>query len=166
MTGMLGRWLADPLDTEAARQLLENARRRTGRAHRRRLTPRLQELTARFHLGEATEADYRSLSAELKHRPHATALLELLYGQLLISRKLRAGLDHLRRGERLAARLFSPADYFTVTERHELLAELALGDTPQPPLPLDALLTEARVIRRLRGPRRPIPESPHRDTMD
>ena len=159
MTGILGHWYAEPLDHETARRLLE-------RSHGHRLTTRLRALTARFHLGESVEGDYRLLTAELHARPHAAALLELIYGQLLISRKLRAGKDHLKRGERLATRLFTSGDYFRVVERHELLAELALGDTPSPALPLNSLLTEARVIRRLRGPRRPVPVSDHSDTMD
>lgn len=161
MTGILGHWYADPLDTEAARRLLESSH---ARGHRR--TARLLALTARFHLNESIDGDYQSLAAELRHHPHAAALLELLVGQLLISRKLRAALPHLKRAERLAARLFTPDDYFRVVERHELLTELTLGDTPTPALPLENLLTEARVIRRMRGPRRPPPSSDHSDTMD
>ena len=163
MTGTLGHWYADPIDAETAHRLLERCR-----VHRRGRRPftRALELAARFQLNESIDFDYRLLVDELRPHPHAAALLELVYGQLLISRKLRAGITHLKRAEQLAARLFAPGDYFTVIERHELLAELALGDAPSPPLPLESLLTEARVIRRLRGPRRPIPVSDHSDTMD
>ena len=163
MRGILGHWYADPIDAETAHRLLKHCHAR--RRGRRPIT-RTLELAARFQLNEAIDFDYRLLADELRPHPHTAALLELVYGQLLISRKLRAGLNHLKRAERLAARLFTPGDYFTVVERHELLAELALDDTPSPALPLESLLTEAHVIRRLRGPRRPIPVSDHSDTMD
>ena len=151
----LGRWFAEPMARTEAEALLARALERGHRALRRGrscLTCRLAALSARFQLGEAVEGDYRALLREGRGGRRGQALTELLYGQLLLSRKLAQGLTHLQRGLTLATPLLAPADYFRVNERHALLAALALADPPAAPLALEALLTEARVIRRLRAP--------------
>jgi hypothetical protein len=93
--------------------------------------------------------EYRQLSA-LADDDKELALLELVYGQLMISRKRLPARQHLARGFSLAARYLDTAEYFLVVRRHELLACLALSGPPAFPRNLQSLLTEAAVIRRLR----------------
>jgi hypothetical protein len=110
--------------------------------------PQLLQLVCRSLAGAYIEPDYRQLRATV-HAAHDMALLELVYGQLLISRKLQPATTYLERGFMRAARYLDSSDYLRLLRRHELLGYLVLGDTPADPQPLDALLSEAAVIRRL-----------------
>lgn len=110
---------------------------------------------ARFHLGEAR---FEHLMEKFQHRhsPRALALLHLIYGQLLASRRRPDAASHLDEGFRLATHLLHPEDYFALLNRHRLLAalpEAPLGE----PLPLRALLESAAVKQRLESlqPQRP-----------
>ena len=96
------------------------------------------------------------------------AMLELCFGQLLIARKCRSAWLHLDRGFALAAHLLEPEEYFSVLKRHELLRQLPVAPGASEGASLEALLNEARVIARLRGPAsRPDLRGPrHRDTVD
>ncbi len=151
---LLGDWHADPLDAEAARALLTAAqqRRRRGTRQRRCRTCLLQEMIARYWLGEDIAALYRDAAPLLQGSAHGRALLELLVGQLLQSQRRHGARQHLERGFHLASRLFTPADYLAVLNRHQLLARLPLSERASPAAPLTALLTTARVIARLEGP--------------
>jgi hypothetical protein len=113
--------------------------------------------------GDAGSA-YESLAAVAMER-RDRALLELVYGQLLMGRKLRPAGEHLARGFRLAVPWLSSAGYFELVRRHERLDGLRLTDTPAPAQGLAALLAEAAVVRRLRngGCGRGLNE--HRDTV-
>ncbi len=151
---LLGRWYADPLTPAQATALLEQARaRRTphGRRNRRCYTCRLQELVARFWLGESTDDEYLQLQRNLRRTAHGLALLELVYGQLLMSRRLSPARQHLDEGFRLANRLFTAVDYLTTLNRHQLLAWLPLSKQASPAATLTSLLTTARVVARLEG---------------
>jgi hypothetical protein len=112
---------------------------------------RLAEIIFRFWAGHDSESNYRNCLA-LLDSDRDLALLELCYGQLLIARRLEPAWRHLDTGFTTAARLLEPEDYFTVMKRHELLRQLPLATRPSPAASLDALLAEARVIARLRGP--------------
>jgi hypothetical protein len=92
-------------------------------------------------------------------------LLELVYGQLLISRKLQPATIHLEQGFMRAACYLDSGDYLRLLRRHELLGYLVLTDTPADPQPLDALLSEAAVIRRLRENTGRRNENDHHDTV-
>ncbi|HEY9198508.1 MAG TPA: hypothetical protein VIR60_04010 [Gammaproteobacteria bacterium] len=162
-------WYADPLAQQAAAALHVQARQAVQRTLAEGisgglpLAPRLAELIAGFWLGRAVALDYRSLSAT--QPPELQALVELVYGQLLLSRKLAGALEHLDRGFILAVPHLAPAEYFALLRRHELLralplrADAALGQT------LPDLLTEARVIRRLQPAGRRRTAHPHDDTL-
>ena len=139
--GLLARWYADPIEEAAARALLT---RGDGCTHS------LARMAAHAALGEPFEGDHHCAAAPCGRSAHGRALRELLYGQLLVARRLRTGLDHLESGFQLTASLLASHDYFTVSERHALLRWLPLGNQPKPPQPLQALLTEAAVVRRLR----------------
>lgn len=79
------------------------------------------------------------------------ALLELVYGQLLIAVRLRGAIEHLDRGFALAAERLGARDYLTVLNRHDTLRWLVLSPQPAAPMTLTALLRQAEVTRRLRA---------------
>ncbi|MGM0592933.1 MAG: hypothetical protein ACQETD_00215 [Pseudomonadota bacterium] len=123
-------------------------------------------MVARFWLGADIVDDYQLLKPAAARSAHGEALLDLVYGQLLLSRKLASGLPHLERGFRRAANLFSASDYLEVMNRHRLLRQLPLSDIPAPAEPLEALLIAARVIERMRqsSPQRPAYRHDPKDT--
>jgi len=126
--------------------------------------PQLLQLVCRFLDGMEIEPGYRQLRATL-HDKREMALLELVVGQLLISRKLQPATRHLEQGFRQAAGYLESGDYFRLVRRHELLGYLVLGERPAMPQPLDVLLSEAAVIRRLRGDAGQRSEYAHHDTV-
>lgn len=149
---ILGRWFADPLTERQAAQLLEQSDARERRRKRHggnTLTCRLQAMLAHFWLGKDIDEEYRMLQPAFSQSRHARALLELLYGQCLISQKLKRGIPHLERGFRLAVNLFAAEDYLKVMNRHRLLRQLPLSTTASEAETLDALITTARVIERM-----------------
>ncbi len=161
----LDAWYADPLPAAAAGRLESARRAARRRARAPRPEARLADLIARFHAGKAVEPDYRTLAA-LWRDDRLAALLELVYGQLLASRGLPEAQAHLDRGFGRAAHLLAPAAYFRVMKRHDLLRLLPPRPQPAPARPLQDLLTEARVIRRLGGGRRPpVAGRAHGDTI-
>jgi hypothetical protein len=83
----------------------------------------------------------------------------------LISRKLRPATTYLERGFMRAARYLDSSDYLRLLRRHELLDCLVLTGTPADPQPLDALLSEAAVIRRLREHTGRRNQTDHHDTV-
>jgi hypothetical protein len=142
----LGNWYADPITNSAADNLQRRARQalQHGYAHGEDcFAARLQDIAASFWLGRSIEADYRSLAATSTDE-HQHALIDLVFGQLLISRKLAGALHYLDSG-------FSRAANFRVLKRHELLRHLVLGRQPAAAQDLTSLLGEARIIARLGG---------------
>ena len=77
------------------------------------------------------------------------ALLELVYGQLLMSCKRAGAHQHLADGFELAVDHLASDEYFQLLRQHELLAWLPLSETPSLPQELASLLTEAAVIKQL-----------------
>lgn len=153
--GPLGQWYGTPLTTEQAQTLLATVEQRRSRARSRRCrTCGLQALVAHFWLGDDISDDVERLHKLFRPTAHGTALLELIYGQLLMSRRLAGARLHLHRGFLSAARLLAPDDYFTLLKRHQLLARLPLAEMPLPPADLPALLTTAAVISRMEPPAR------------
>jgi len=149
----LGRWYADPMSTEAAQQLTVTATRRMERRLRHgggTLCCRLQLLRAKFWQGIDISGDIQGLQPIAARSAHGKALLDLLYGQLLLSRRLAGGLQHLDRGFDIARTLFTASDYFTVMNRHRLLRQLPLSETPSHAESLETLLISARVIERMK----------------
>lgn len=126
--------------------------------------PQLLQLVCCSLAGTDIEPGYRQLSATV-HDARDTALLELVYGQLLISRKLRPAIKHLEQGFLRAARYLESGDYLRLLRRHDLLGNLVLTGTPADPQPLDALLSEAAVIRRLREHTGRRIQDTHHDTV-
>ncbi len=152
-------WYADPVPAAEARALL----RRLGPAGPGLAWPaRLAEAIARAALERPWEAAWMNLRA-LAPDGRAAALAELVRGQLLVARRLRAGRAHLEAGFRLAAPHLDARGYLVLLRRHARLAALPLSETPRPPAPLAALLAEAGVAARLAAaagrarPRAPAP---------
>ena len=149
----LSAWYANPLSAEQAAQLQLAAQQEL----QRRLCSgascfpvHVLQLVCRFQRQLAIELDYRQLLAAVRDVPER-ALLELVYGQLLASRKLSGAHQHLADGFVLAADCLSSTDYFQLLRQHELLDWLVLSDTACLPQSLADLLAEAAVIKQLRG---------------
>ncbi len=106
-------------------------------------------MIARFWLGEEIYDDYLMLKPAASRSAHGQVLLELVYGQLLLSRKVRKGITHLDKAFRLAPNLFAAADYLRVMNRLRLLKHLPLSAAPAKAESLESLLTAAKVIERM-----------------
>ena len=153
--GPLARWYAEPMMPEQARSVLEQA---WGRMHlgqrsgQHSVTGRLQVMVARHWLDGAPQPhDYdMAMRAGFRNR-RARALAELVYGQLLLSRKLAGAFEHMDAGFLLAAPLLKAEDYLEVRRRHILLRRIVLGPAPASARGLGALMVEAAVIARLEG---------------
>jgi hypothetical protein len=168
-TGLLGQWYVTPMDTTEATAMLQAAGSRHADGLRRghsSLCCRLRMMQARYWLNQDIRQDFEQLQHAVSGSRHAQALLELLYGQLLISRRLHGANEHLLQGFVIARDLFNAADYFRVLKRHQLLARLPLSHTPARPETLSQLLATARVIEQFQqrqSVRLPRP-SDHKDT--
>jgi len=150
--GILGKWYANPQSPEEAVQLLAQceARERQRKRHGgNTFTCQLQKMVARFWIGEEVYDHYLMLKPATSRSIHGQVLLELIYGQLLLSRRLREGMTHLDTGFRLATNLLAAGDYLEVMNRHRLLRLLPLSGTASTAEPIDSLLTSARVIERM-----------------
>jgi hypothetical protein len=164
----LADWYATPLTPRQAQALQEEARREIQR--------RLRNGTSGFQPGLLVmicqwwlRPQVHGLFEELRHvaaSGHERALLHLVYGQLLASRRLSAAGEQLATGFRHAAALLGSAEYFRLLRRHEMLGLLGLGSTPGAGCDLPELLAEAAVIERLQRGRRPgVRDTGHRDTL-
>lgn len=165
----LGLWFADPLEEGEAGRWLAGIRRRLRQA--------IGSNTRVFHLQVAEMIVAASAGEQAGHyfpglrlacgNEFEQALVELVYGQLLVARRREPAMAHLERGFMLAARLLPPEDYFVVMKRHELLRLLPLTPAGGGPEKLDVLLDEARVIERLRRGHRDAGtvQRAHRDTL-
>ena len=166
----LAGWYADPMSREQAAALLQQIQSQLQQAFKAgapSFTLRLQEMIARYWLGEGHEIWVLSLQREAATETEK-ALVELIWGQLLCSQKQQAAIPWLKNGFELARHLLSATDYFKIQKRHETLFALAFTEHPSPPQPLEGLLKEARVIIKLKAagkPRRPVRHHPG-DTTD
>jgi hypothetical protein len=152
-TNILGSWYADPLSPDESTTLFEQSEKREARRKRHggnTLACKIQKMIAEFWLDRDIRDTYQMLKPAAERSAHGRALLELIYGQLLLSRRLSDGLTHLDHGFRLAANLFTAGDYLEVMNRHRLLRQLPLADTPATAEPLEALLISAQVIERMK----------------
>jgi hypothetical protein len=164
---VLSNWYGDPIDAASAKALLERTERRlrSRLCHGGRCFPlHVLRMICRHWLQSDSALEYRQVSA-LACDDGERALVELVYGQLLISGRRLSARDYLARGFALAARLLDAADYFVLLRRHELLEFLPLSETPAVAQDLDSLLRQAGVIRRLRIGERRHRGNPHQDTL-
>ena len=163
----LAGWYADPIAAPDARALLDSAQRRLRSRLCRgdRCFPlHVLRMICHHWLQSGSALDYQQLST-LACDDSKRVLVELVYGQLLISGKRLPARQHLARGFSLAAGHLETADYFLLLRQHELLDYLPLSGTPAAPQDLQSLLKEAAVIRRLQDGERRVHENPHCDTL-
>lgn len=163
----LSAWYADPLDTEVAGDLL--ARAEAGqqaclRAGESCFRLRILAIICHAWLGSDPEIRYEAL-AVLAGDSYERALLELVQGQLLASRKLTGTVEHLGSGFRLAVPHLEPGEYFSLLRRHELLGSLLYSAKSSAPQGLASLLNEAAVISKLRSEERMVSTYSHQDTV-
>jgi hypothetical protein len=165
--GSLAAWYGEPLAAADAERLRAGAEK----ALRYRLCTgqpvfqvHVQQLLARYWAGASISIEYQQLAAFACGKPDL-ALLEIIYGQLLMSRRHWPAMQHLDRGFNLAAAYLEATDYFLLVRRHELLRLLPLSQVPLAPQGLQSLLVEAAVIRQLQGTARPTCSPAHQDTI-
>lgn len=147
----LGGWYADPLGYPQARTLRQQAHRalqQTCAAGEDSFKAHLLGLVADYWLGHPVEVVHRGL-AHTATDDYRHALADLVFGQLLMSRKCNGAARWLDAGFARAANLFRADEYFRVLKRHTVLRALVLTDRPAPAQPLAFLLEEATVISRL-----------------
>ncbi len=160
-------WYAEPLTEARAAQL---ARRRGGpdAGPVPREAPHaaeLNELIGRFWLGRPVTSHYHTLRAGAGGE-EAVALVELVMGQLLMSRRLEGAGEHLQAGFDLARPWLPARAYFALLKRHQLLRRLPLSAAGGRASGLADLLLEARVIAQLEGfPSRILVGLGHHDTV-
>jgi hypothetical protein len=162
----LSAWYADPLDTGLAGDLL--ARAEAGqqaclRAGESCFRLRILAIICHAWLGSEPEIPGEELAA-LAGDGHESALLDLVQGQLLASRKISGAMEYLHNGFRLAAPHLGPREYFGLLYQHELLGNLPYSRESSVPQSLASLLNEAAVINRLRSEERKFCTCSHRDT--
>jgi hypothetical protein len=149
----LAAWYGNPLPRDSATRLQVAAQRElqtrlcTG-------SPCFQlhvlQLVCQFRDQDGIRLEYEKMQMAAKD-VFERALLELVFGQLLISCKKAGAHLHLADGFVLAANYLASADYFTLLRQHELLACLPLSEKPSLPQDLASLLAEAAIIRQLQG---------------
>ncbi len=160
-------WYGDPVSKDVAQRLAAIAQYK--------LRTRLCEggacfqlhvllLICHFRAGRSIELEYGLLAASTGNKCER-ALLELVYGQLLISCKCRDAVQHLSKGFSLAIDFLDPSDYFHLVRQHELLDYLPLSPRFSPPHRLGSLLTEAGVIKRMQKGMGRCYDSTHCDTV-
>lgn len=146
---ILSRWYAPVLSREQAETQLRRAqrdRRRALRYGRRGLAAYLRLMIARHALDIGTVADYRAARSAAGSNRRAQALVELIYGQLLISRRQIGAMAYLDRGFALARQRFAAPDYFLLRKRHGLLRRLPAVSGTRLPVSLRDLIAEALLI--------------------
>ena len=164
---LLSAWYANPLspDTVAG---LQAALQRELQARLCSGAPCFQchvlQLVCHFQEQVDASFEYEELQTAASNMLEQ-ALLELVYGQLLMSCKQTGASKHLADGFTLAAGELASVDYFQLVKQHELLAFLPLSDTPSLPQDLEPLLAEAGVIKQLRDSDCKQYRLPHLDTV-
>lgn len=146
----LAKWYADPLTPAQAQQRLDALRNEIRRAQTGQIALRIEEMIARYWLGRDISGDIDNLQATCQHEI-CMALVRLVYGQLLMSRKLSGAMDCLQQAFKQASKLLPAADYLDVMRRHDTLKHLVLKPQPSPPQPLHDLLNEAAIVKKLKG---------------
>ena len=149
----LSAWYANPLSRDKAARLQVAAQREMQLrlcAGSRCFQLHVLQFICQFSDQGSVVLEYEKLQA-VAQDSFERALLELVYGQLLVCRKRVGAHRHLAGGFALAAGHLASADYFKLLRQHELLTYLPLSETPSVPQELESLLEEAAVIRQLRA---------------
>jgi hypothetical protein len=163
----LAAWYGEPLSAGDAAGLYAT----TEKALRYRLCAGLPvfqlhvlQLLGHYWMGISISLEYQQLAACATEK-RDRALLELVYGQLLFSRRQWPALQHLDRGFRLASGYLEATDYFLLVRRHDLLRFIPMSEERVAPQGLQSLLAEAAVIRQLQCIARNTCSASHHDTV-
>ena len=122
------------------------------------------QLLGHFWMDVSIALEYKQLAASATGK-RDRALLEIVYGQLLFSRRQWPALQHLDRGFRLASGYLEATDYFLLVRRHDLLRFIPMSEERVAPQGLQSLLAEAAVIRQLQCIARNTCSASHHDTV-
>lgn len=148
-------WYADPITSEIAEKLAYQAAMSRAKSIKQGIVDEsvpVNELIASFWIGGQRQGlDKLSVLLKTETSPRLNNALNLIYGQLLISCKLKSALSYLQTGLQGLVPFLSASDYMILLRRHELLSALELKKEANPPATLKALVTEARVIMQLGG---------------
>lgn len=150
--GILTHWYAEPLSNEKAEALLQLAEKRQQERLKRNGTAYLSpllKLIALHWLGEATEGYYHYLLSKRSKSVHAEILKPLIYGQLLMSKKMEGAMEYLDDAFHQARLLLRPEDYFVLMKRHQDLRNIPLSKQPTAGETLEGLLKTGGVIGRM-----------------
>lgn len=163
----LAHWYANPLNEAEAVVLLARAtQQQPGGGSRRRslLARRLQGVVARYWLGQPVEDELALLRSYARPSRRARLAIDLIEGQLLMSRRLARALALLEGVFDQGHHLLDAEGYLIVFRRLSLLRQIPLSPTALPPLTLHELEQLSRVISRLDG-RRHTPRHDPNDTF-
>jgi hypothetical protein len=152
-TPSLADWYADPMTPAQAQSIIDVARdgfRQACVTGRPSPYYRFMTLIGRYWLVGNVEMQFEVMMATASDDRQG-ALLQLIYGQLLLSRKRRDAFSYLDSGFLRATQWLAAPDYLRVLKQHELLRYLTLSHNPAPAMDLKSLIAEARVIRCLVG---------------
>jgi len=111
---------------------------------------KIVDMTARYWLDRFTQVDFDNLLCTLTSDKYK-ALACLVYGQLLVSQKRSGAHEILQQGFTRIQPWLQADEYFTLLKRHQQLLVLIPGPSASVALPLQELLNEAAVIRKLQG---------------
>lgn len=148
----LGNWFVDPLSHAEAQRVRLQARSVLQGAYASgndAFPGQVQDLIASFWLDGPNDQSYSVLSRVAEG--WQLALLTLVYGQLLATRRLSPAMAYLDAGFAAAVDFMAPRDYFRVMKRHDLLRALSWYAEPRVACSLEDLLREALIIEQLRG---------------
>jgi len=146
----LSAWYAQPLTVEDAKEKLEAIHLSRKQQESDLSSLRIEEVIARYWLGREVKGDVENYQASYQEEAHR-ALITMIYGQLLMSKKREGAMGYLDEGFRLATSHFLGAGYLEVMRRHDQLRHIVLTSRPVPGLSLNELLQEAGVIKKLKG---------------
>ena len=116
---------------------------------------RLQEVIARFWLGREIHGDVEQLLAQYQSVV-SEAWVHSIYGQLLMSHKLKGAFEQLQLGFNKASNYYSARGYLKVLKRQEILSYIVETESGGAPCSLEMLLAEGNIIKKLmesKGPR-------------
>ncbi len=151
VNSLLTKWYANPHNADEANRQTEIANIRLQQHYRRGVVCRLcqlQLIIASFWLGEEIKPQIeRLLFQHQKHR-RFKALINLVYGQLLMSQRIHDAHHYLDEGFKLASPLLTNSDYFKIHYQHQLLKLIPLEKSPLPAADLKTLVNMAEVISR------------------
>lgn len=161
----LADWHADPLDSltrENYTKSIQALRRQPVTDKQTQAYARIAEILISHSTHDKVPYDIQ-LMLETETEPQYIALANLVYGQLLMSRKLKGAYAQLQKGLHLASPLIDNKSYFAILKRHTILNYLLTGEQPAPVASLDQLVNEALIIRKLR-PRKRFERLPQSDS--